>query len=367
MYEFDKQLGPLPNVLSVNGTPITDPAEWRKHRTSLLETTVELEYGGMPPQPEFFEIEPIHYGGLGRMSSYRIFTGTKACPINFVLQVHRPNTAEKVPVILTGDGCYTYCGDAVIAEANRRGMAVAKFNRTEFAPDIYNSDRVSGLYHVYPHLHFSAISAWAWGYHRAVDALLTMDFIDPTQIAITGHSRGGKTVLLAGAADERITYTNPNDSGAHGCGCYRYEQRESAEDDSSDMRSERLEDLVRAVPYWMGPNMKDYIGREAELPHDMHFMKALVAPRYFLETEALGDIWGNPRGSYQSFIAAREVYRLLGCEDNISAWYREGSHSHTLADFTALMDFMDCKRHGNPLPEGYGANPFPGMEPMDIA
>ncbi len=366
MYEFDKILAPLPNVLSFNGSKIETPEEWNKNRETIMTSVIELEYGGMPPKPEVFEMECIYISGAGGMDSYRIYTGSAEKQMSFVLQVYRPKTDGKCPVILTGDGCFKYCGDAVIEEANRRGFAVAKFNRTEFAPDIYNSDRISGLYKIYPELHFSAISAWAWGYHRAVDALLTLDFIDPEQIAITGHSRGGKTVLLAGATDERIKYTNPNDSGAHGCGCYRYEQYEEEGAVSSEHRSERLEDLVRAVPYWMGPEMKNYIGRESELPHDMHFMKAFVAPRYFLETEALGDIWGNPKGSYQTYLAAREVYRLLGCEDNIAVRYREGKHKHSYEDFVAFMDFMDFIRRGEALPECYRENPYPDMEPMGI-
>ncbi len=366
MYQLDKQLAPLPDVLSVNGVRMTTPSQWQQHRAALLEATVELEYGGMPPQPEYFEIERLHTSVFGNMGTYRIFTGTLTKQLSFVLQVYRPNVSGKCPVILTGDGCFVNCGDAVIEEAIRRGIAVAKFNRVEFAPDIYNSDRISGLYRIYPERHFSAISAWAWGYHRAVDALLTMDFIDPTQIAITGHSRGGKTVLLAGATDERITYTNPNNSGAHGCGCYRYEQYEASGNTEGELRSEHLEDLVKAVPYWLGPKMKHYVGREAELPHDMHFMKAFVAPRYLLETEGLQDIWSNPRGSYQTYLAAREVYRLLGCEKHISVWYREGGHGHRFVDFTALMDYMLCIKNGEPLPACYSLNPFPDMPPMQI-
>ena len=35
-------------------------------------------------------------------------------------------------------------------------------------------------------------------------ALITLKEVRSKAIAITGHSRGGKTVLLAGATDERI-------------------------------------------------------------------------------------------------------------------------------------------------------------------
>lgn len=92
--------------------------------------------------------------------------------------------------------------------------------------------------------------------------------------------RGGKTVL----------------PGAHGCGCYRYQKKEPGSE--GEQASETMEDLFRAVPYWMGPKLRKYIGREETLPHDVHFIKALVALRCFLQTEALGDIWANPWGSF---------------------------------------------------------------------
>ena len=341
MQNQDKILGPLPNpFLFADGRAVTTAADWRARREEIIEQAVELEYGGMPPKPEFLTVEQIHFAGKGKLNSYRIHTGTRAHPFSFVLQIHRPALDGRLPVILTGDGCYTCCGDEVVAEAALRGFLVAKFNRTEFAPDIYNSDRGSGIYLVYPEGHFSAISAWAWGYHRCMDALEQMDFVDASQVAITGHSRGGKTAL--------------------GAGCYRYEQYES----EPDGRSEKLEDLVRAVPYWLGPRMKDYIGRETELPHDMHFFKALVAPRCLLQTEGRADTWGNPKGSYQTFMAAREVYRFLGAEKHIVAWYREGGHRHALPDFCALFDFMEAMRGTKPLDHAFTTNPYPDMTPI---
>ena len=87
--------------------------------------------------------------------------------------------------------------------------------------------------------------------------------------------------------------------------------------------------------------MRDYIGREAQLPHDMHFIKALIAPRVFLETNGYGDIWANPRGSYLTHLAAKEVWKLWNKTENCQTWYREGPHLHRWADFNALFDLME--------------------------
>ena len=48
-----------------------------------------------------------------------------------------------------------------------------------------------------------------------------MDYVDMSCIAVTGHSRGGKTALLAGALDERIAIVNPVQTCAGGGACYR--------------------------------------------------------------------------------------------------------------------------------------------------
>ena len=305
-YKFDAShdriLGKLPDPMTMrNGESCSAPEMWRERRREIIEDNVSLEFGGMPPIPEFLRVETLWNGGPGH-SWYRIFTGTEAKPFSFTLEVFRPKDGDDInavypkkdgkrPVLLCGDMCFDTLTDDVVREAVSRGFIFTRFNRVEFAPDMYNSDRNSGIYLTYPGMSFSAISAWAWGYCRAVDALLGMGDVDESAIAISGHSRGGKTVLLAGAVDERIAFVNPNDSGAHGCGCYRYEQNEP--DSADDKTCEKLADMFRAIPYWMGAGLKDYIGRENELPHDMHYFKALVAPRCLLETEAYGDVWAK--------------------------------------------------------------------------
>ena len=341
----DRLLSPLPPI-----NPGADAAAWRIRRKELLDLVVDLEYGGMPPQPESLRVEQLQHP-LGEMLSMRVHINET---FSFTLQVYkpikRPQPGTKFPIILTGDGCYHNCNDAVIADAFSHGFAVAKFNRVEFAADTCCPDRKGGIYDLYPDSTFGAIAAWAWGYSRAMDALETLEIVDTAKVAITGHSRGGKTVLLAGALDERFAYVHPNGSGCGGAGCFRYR----TEPRDGLRGSAQLQDILKSMAYWFGPKLPAYIGKDHTLPFDQHFLKAAVAPRMLIETSGREDTWANPKGSYLTFEAAREVYRLLGVPENIAYRIRPGGHAHTPADFNALFTFME-----DPLAvtEGYTTHP----------
>jgi len=340
-----------------NGERVTSADDWRRRRQELLDLVVGIEYGGMPPVPAETRGELLHAHQVRRLlgarhAQYRLHTGP-GCSFSFILDLMYLPAEERQPVVLNGDGCWRYVTDEVIQEVIQRGYVLATFNRCELAPDIGNNDRNSGLYLVYPEGAFGALSAWAWGYHRCVDFLSTLEFVDPDRIAIVGHSRGGKTVLLAGATDERIALTAPNNSGAGGAGCFRHQ----------GPKSETLADLIRSLSYWFGPQLREYLGKEHLLPFDQHSLKALVAPRCLLSTEAFGDLWANPTGTYQTYRAAREAYRFLGAEDRIGIWYREGPHQHGLEDWKAFLDFADWHLRGKAPSYSFNPNPFPELAP----
>ena len=183
---------------------------------------------------------------------------------------------------------------------------------------------------------------------------------------VTSNEIYGGTFNLFGVTLKKLgiecTFVNPNDSGAGGAGCFRYHMDRPDAPEGVDKRSETLEDLMRAIPYWFAPAMHAYVGREEALPFDQHMLKACVAPRYLLQTEGLDDTWANPKGSYQTLLAAREVYKLLGAEDHIAAYYREGGHAHGYREYIQLLDFMQACLRGERAPEHYYEHPYPEME-----
>lgn len=315
------------------GAAVQDLADWQRRREELQQQLLSTLYGALPGTPDRVQCELLHSAKVAHIPGARKLSlrlradGLGVCTLGLLL----PPGDGPFAVLLHGDACWSYATETVQSAVLARGYALAEFNRTEVFSD-----------HTAPHAQttcdaltgqpVAAIAAWAWGFHRAIDALLQLPDVDAKRIAIVGHSRGGKAALLAGATDGRIAVTGANNSGAAGAGCFRLR----------NPGAETLADLVQTFPHWLAPAAQAYCGRDAELPLDQHFLKALIAPRALLCTEALGDAWANPQGTQHTHEAAAAVYRWLGVPERIAIQLREGGHSHMLEDWTAMLDFMDA-------------------------
>lgn len=372
--------GKMPDpFLKENGTRMT-PDEWNCQRDSLRNFIVDFEFGGMPPRPEVVEIEYLNdfrRAEPGHESSnwIRIHAGTRERQITFCLEMFIPyvdgispggpngiwmplTQDEKYPIILTGDGCYTNMDTQVISEITGRGFIAARFNRLEIASDSGKKRSQGAIYGLYPG-DYSAISAWAWGYMVCMDAFEKISYTDETEVGITGHSRGGKTVLLAATVDERIKYVCPNNSGCHGANSHRCEVPAQ---NGVSRRTETLSDMLNNLNSWMGLKLEPYRNHVEDLPYDMHYFGALIAPRYYLQCEGMQDYWINPIGAWQNFMAVKECYKYLGCEDHAGAWFRPGFHRHGVPDFHEFIDFIIRSREGLPLSEHLQIDPYPDIE-----
>ncbi|MEO8542157.1 MAG: hypothetical protein ABI434_01175 [Burkholderiaceae bacterium] len=266
-----------------------------------------------------------------------------------MMRLFVPDGPGPFPALVSGDACWHYANDAVLHEVLSRGYCFAEFNRVEVAAD--PAGPAQDLPMNEAPARFCTLASWAWAYHRVVDALLGLDWIDPAAIAFVGHSRGGKAALLAGATDTRIALTCANNSGAGGAGSFRW----------VGPGAETLADLVGTYGHWFDPRLCDFIGREHALGLDQNLLKALLAPRALLTTEALDDLWANPQGSWQSHRAAQCVFDLLGASDALAIGFRQGGHAHTLQDWRMLLDFADVRLRGAATPAIGTPNPFPDL------
>ena len=188
------------------------------------------------------------------------------------------------------------------------------------------------------------IAAWAWGLHRAVDYLYTDRDIDTNRIAVFGHSRNGKTALLAAAFDERISLAIPHQAGCGGTAPSRGKIGES------------VKQINDRFPHWFDGEFKKFNEQPEKLPFDQHCLIALIAPRPVLLSNATEDTWANPAGQFEMLQAAEPVYRLLGAgglganqqpppgkliDTRLGYFIRAGKHSTTPDDWKIFLDFAD--------------------------
>jgi dienelactone hydrolase len=322
--------------LRPDGARLRTRREWRAQRSVLLRRVLHYEYGPLPA-PAAVAGETLRTRALRALRAtehaVRLRIGAeRALPVRLLLTV--PAGAGPFPVIVRGDLGWRRTHREIVATLVHRGYALADFDRTQVAPD---AAQRTGIYRLQPGYDGGRIAAWAWGFHRAIDFLETLPFVDRTRIAVTGHSRGGKAALLAGATDPRIALTAPNNSGCGGAGCFRI-----AGPGSEDIRA-----ITTTFPYWFHARFAQFAGaRMNRLPFDQHTVKALVAPRALFSTEALGDLWANPRGAQASHRAAKEVFAFLGAADRIGIRFRDGGHEHNARDWEALLDFADWQFFG---------------------
>lgn len=196
-----------------------------------------------------------------------------------------------------------------------------------------------------------AIGLWAFAAMRVMDYLETDENVDCTKVAVMGHSRLGKTALLAGAMDERFALTISNSSGAGGAALFKTKG------------GEHVEYMVETIPYWFCQNYKKYVNNEHEMEFDQHFLLSLIAPRALYVQSSELDDWADPQAEFVSAVLASEVYEKVyhkaGLihngfpevdsvlqEGNIGYHVRTGRHDLFKFDWEAFMDFAD-KQFGN--------------------
>jgi len=229
-----------------------------------------------------------------------------------------------------------------------RGYAVATFYSGDVDPD--RPEKREGLRPILDGKGPAAgddtatIMAWSWGYSRVIDYLTSNKEIDSKKIVAVGHSRLGKTSLLAAAFDDRIAMAIPHQAGCGGTAPSRGKVGES------------VKRINTSFPHWFCGNFKAFNEEPTRLPFDQNCLVALCAPRPVLFSNAVEDSWANPDGQFEVLQAADPVYRFLGVggldakkrpeigklvDSKLGYFIREGKHSMNREDWKVFLDFAD--------------------------
>lgn len=324
-------------------------------KEEMLETLLREEYGRMPPAPQYtiYDVQQniVNRFCAGHASLHRV---TPRCvvegkPFSFPFTAAIPTEGEKHPFFIhinfRRDNPDRYMPTEELIDA---GFAVLSFCYDDVSRD--NDDFTDGL----AGLLFpdgkrkdddpGKIAMWAWGASRVLDWALTRPELDPARAIVCGHSRLGKTALLAHAVDERFAIGYSNDSGCSGAALAR------------GTRGETVGDIVGRFHPWFCENYYKYAGRAEQLPFDQHWLIACAAPRPVLIGSALLDDWADPISEQLAALAAGEAFPVgLVCPDRpaqvgelladglVGYHLREGRHYFSRHDWKQLMAFARAK------------------------
>lgn len=338
----------------------TEP--WEKRRKDIIKMLLKEEYGFLPKTHTGISFETVMEDAsfcagkaLLRKANINLFFGEEK--FTFPVYCALPNIEGKCPFIIHVNfrsdfpDRYMPCEEIV-----DRGYGVIMFNYEDVTSDTYHKEGAKDLYSIlFKDSEIAPDSAgkialWAYAASRVLDYALTLPMVDSENMIVGGHSRLGKTALLAGALDERFKFVYSNDSGCSGAALARLNRGETV----------KLITREETFKYWFCENYLKYRDNESAMPFDQHFLLAAAAPRYVYVASAKEDLWADPENEFLSCLAAGEVWEKLGLngfvtsdklpetgdnlhEGHVGYHIREGSHYLSREDWNRFLDFVDLK------------------------
>ena len=297
----------LPALLRFENGDAVTAERWEARRQEMLQILCREVYGNAPAAPAWVRAQEIKrkekdYAGKGTVRELMLTFPTDKGDFSFPVVEIMPTGAEKCPVFVMlnfrPDVPDRYLPVEEILDAGC-GVLRIYYNDVAFDGEDGFSGGLAAMYDREKYT-WGKLQMWAFAACRALDHLLTDPRVDPHRIGVIGHSRLGKTALLAAASDPRFALACANCSGCAGDAITR------------DKKGERVAQITKQFPYWFCENYKKYAEREHEMPFDQHFLVAAVAPRKVALGTALEDTWADPDSQYLSAVAASPAWELLG-------------------------------------------------------
>lgn len=384
-----KETLPDPLVM-LDGTPVTTAKQWmKKRRPEIVKLFEEHQYGKWPakkPKLRYTVKQDEGMDGMAVRKQVTIYFSSDDNGPQVDVLVYLPKEANgPVPLLLNisfmannvtvseegikpgfnwdaksmsrvtvgTDSRFRGFGmNGTIKKFLKEGFGFATLHYTDIDPDFLGgvSLGVRGLYLKEGQTgpapdEWGAVSAWAWGISHVIDYFEKDPDVDAKRIAVTGASRLGKTVMWAGARDQRIAVVLASCSGEGGAAISRRNFGETVAHLTEKSR----------FPYQFAANYGKYGEDVTKLPVDAHMLAALIAPRPLLLQTGTTDNWSDPKGEFLTAIEAGCVYRLLGQEDlgttelpapdqpiyrRLGYFMHEGGHGNIPIDWEVFLEYV---------------------------
>ena len=319
--------------------------KWEAKREEIRDLFLREEYGFLPekivPKIEI-EKQGINFAGKADWESVLFTFENNGKSHTVRTELILPKEKKNVPVFLFIDFEAKVPSKYLpVEEILDGGFGMLAFCYQDVTTD--NNDFSNGLCGLFDKCEFGKISMWAYMASACMDYLKTRNEIG--KVAIIGHSRLGKTALLASALDNRFDLTCVNDSGQSGASISR----------GKIEANENIKKITDTFPFWFCKSYFKYIDNENALPFDQHMLLALVAPRPLMIGGAIKDVWADNEGQFLSCYLASPIWKLYGkdgfiCNDTMPMMgdkyldgevcfhLREGEHFLSRYDWNVYME-----------------------------
>jgi hypothetical protein len=312
--------------MSVSGTRIANKSDWTCRRAEIAQQMQDWELGAKNPGGKAFTGTVT---GTVSSTGITINVMDNGKSISFVVPITLPTTGTApYPIMLGMNGIFL--NTTALAQ---QGVAMSTFPADDLgAEDSASSRGMGAFFTLYgADSGAGALIAWAWGVSRFIDFVEQnpSSKIDPKRIGVTGCSRNGKGAMVAGAYDERVALTIPQESGGGGDASWRITDAFNASLPAGEMTTsfegQPLSEII-GENAWFSSTFNQFSGKTTNLPFDHHELEELVAPRAYLSIE--NDInWLSPLSSFEGSTAANTVWQALGIPDHM-AYSLYGNHAH---------------------------------------
>jgi hypothetical protein len=294
-----------------SGTKVTTKDQWACRANEISQIFQKNELGVLPGKPQ--SVTASLSG-----STLTINVSDQGKSISFTASIKLPTSGTApYPAIIA------YGGASIPIPA---GVATVTFSNDDIAAQVDGSSRGKGkFFTLYGSGHSAgAMTAWAWGVSRIVDALeLTPAAkINTAKLGVTGCSRNGKGALVAGALEPRIALTIPQESGSGCAACWRLSDWQRTQGQNVQTASEIVGENV-----WFSTAFNAFSNSVPKLPVDHHQLAGLVAPRGLFVIENTSMEWLGAQSTNGCMRAGHKIYQALGVPDNMG-YSQVGNHNH---------------------------------------
>jgi len=314
--------------VAMDGTRITAKAQWACRRNEVGAQAQRYELGTKPDKPAMVT-------GSFANGTLTVTASDGQKSLSFDAAITPPTTGTPPYPAMIGIGGIALGSGA--STLNGMGIATITFPNDMLAAQMDGTSRGTGkFYDFYGSTHSAgAMMAWAWGVSRLIDALeMTPGAqIDTKHLGVTGCSRNGKGALIAGAFDERIALTIPQESGSGGSASWRISDAQKAAGAMIQTLGE-----ITGENVWFTPGFSQFNSAATKLPFDHHTIEGLVAPRALFVIE--NDInWLGPVSTYNDSMAAHEIWAALGVPDSMGVSL-SAAHAHCSFPSSQMADLQ---------------------------